>query len=107
MLGDPMVPYLIRHGLAGTLAGCMAAALLLTWQVAGVGGLVPSPDLFPVPRVVLFASFGLVFAVVALGAALMGLGGIGPRAPSATPAAAPPDRQSAPLAATPPVARQR
>ena len=76
MLGDPLVPYLIRHCLAGTLAGCMAAALLLTWQLAGVGGLVPT-DLSPVPQVMLFASFGLAFAVVALGAALMGLGGVG------------------------------
>jgi hypothetical protein len=107
--GNPLVPYLIRHGLAGTFAGWMTAGLLLTWDVAGVGRLVLASDLFPVPLLMLFAFFGLTFASVSMGAAIMGLGWAGPEGTAGTPSAAPPDRQSAPApppAPQPPAARQ-
>jgi hypothetical protein len=94
--GNPLVPYLIRHGLAGMLAGWLTAALLLGSDVAGVGGLVLTSDLFPVPLIMLLASFGLTFASCAMGAAIMGLGRAEPREPEATRRVAPPDRQSAP-----------
>jgi hypothetical protein len=93
---NPLVPYLIRHGLAGMLAGWLTAALLLGSDVAGVGGLVLTSDLFPVPLIMLLASFGLTFASCAMGAAIMGLGRAEPREPEATRRVAPPDRQSAP-----------
>jgi hypothetical protein len=94
--GDPLVSYLTRHGLAGMLAGWLTAALLLGWDLAGIGGLVLSSDLFPLPLIMLLAAFGLTFASVAMGAAIMGLGRREPQAPAATRRVAPPDRQGAP-----------
>ncbi len=109
MLGDPLVPYLVRHGLAGTLAGWLTAGLLLAWNVAGVGGLVLTSDLFPVPLFMLFASFGLTFASVSMGAAIMGLSRAEPREGKPNQPAASPRPQSAlatTLATSPPAGRR-
>ena len=106
-----MVPYLIRHGVAGALAGWLTVTLLLAWDIAGVGGLVLSSDLFPVPLFMLFAGFGLTFASVAMGAAIMGLGRAEPEAPAAKRRAARPEAQSAPATSSfprfPQTARRR
>lgn len=66
MTGNPLVPYLIRHGLAGMFGGWLTAAFLLGWDVAGVGRLVLTSDLFPVPLIMLLTSFGLTFASCAM-----------------------------------------
>ena len=67
--GPPLVPYLIRHGLVGTLAGWLTVAALLAIDTGGLGTLVMASDLFPVPLVMLFGFFGLTFAGVAMAAA--------------------------------------
>ncbi|HEX3209596.1 MAG TPA: hypothetical protein VHQ91_09470 [Geminicoccaceae bacterium] len=110
MTGNPLVPYLIRHGLAGMLGGWLTAAFLLGWDVAGVGRLVLTSDLFPVPLIMLLTSFGLTFASCAMGAAIMGLGRPEPREPAATRRVAPQDRQDVPapiVARHSPAARRR
>jgi hypothetical protein len=93
---NPLVAYLVRHGVAGMLAGWLTAGLLLGSDVAGVGRLVLTSDLFPVPLIMLLTSFGLTFASCAMGAAIMGLGRAEPREPAATRRVAPPDRPAAP-----------
>jgi hypothetical protein len=83
VIRNPLVPYLIRHGLAGALAGWLTVAALLACDVGGIGTLAFASDLFPVPLIMLFWFFGLTFASVAMGAAIMGLG----RSKSTTPTA--------------------
>ena len=95
MTVNPLVGYLLRHGLAGTLAGWLTAALLLAADVGGIGTLAVASDLFPLPLVMLFFFFGLTFASVAMGAAIMSLGRGQPRGPAAVRSAGSPGRQSA------------
>jgi hypothetical protein len=97
MIRNPLVAYLIRHGLAGMLAGWLTVALLLAWDVGGVGTLALASDLFPVPLIMLFGFFGLTFASVAMGAAIMSLGRIEPSGPAAARSAGRPDPQSEPV----------
>ncbi len=97
MSGNPLVPYLIRHCLAGTLAGWVAVGLLVTSDVGGVGTLVLASDLFPVPLLMLFGFFGLTFASVAMGAAIMSLGRTEPQGPAATRSAGPRESRTAPV----------
>jgi hypothetical protein len=68
------VAFLIRHGLAGIIAGWIAVAALLWIDVGGLGQLVMTSDLLPLPLVMLLAFFGISFGSVALGSAIMGLG---------------------------------
>ncbi len=95
MIRNPLVAYLIRHGLAGMLAGWLTVAMLLAWDVGGVGTLALASDLFPVPLIMLFGFFGLTFASVAMGAAIMSLGGTEPRGPRIAPSGIPPDPRGA------------
>jgi hypothetical protein len=87
------VAFLIRHGLAGLIAGWIAVGALLGLDVGGLGRLVMTSDLFPLPLVMLLAFFGITFGSVALGSAIMGLGHGGPAGaadrlvPAAPPAA--------------------
>jgi hypothetical protein len=71
---DGLVVLLIRHGLAGAAAGWATAGLLLWTDTAGIGLLVATSDLWPIPLIMLVWSFGLTFGSVAMGAAIMGLG---------------------------------
>jgi hypothetical protein len=100
--GNPLVPYLIRHGLAGMFAGWLTVTTLLVFDTGGIGRLVLGSDLFPVPLIMLLAAFGVTFASSAMGAAIMGLGRAEPREPAAMRRAAPRDRQGG---ATPTLAR--
>jgi hypothetical protein len=97
VIRNPLVAYLIRHGLAGTLAGWLTVAGLLALDVGGLGTLSFASDLFPAPLVMLFGFFGLTFASVAMGAAIMSLGRVEPRGPAAARSVAPPDPRSAPM----------
>ncbi len=47
---------------------------MLWTDLAGLGTLAAASDLRPIPHLMLFASFGLTFGGVAMGAAVMGLG---------------------------------
>lgn len=99
MISDPWVAYLIRHGLAGTLAGWLTVVGLLALDVGGLGTLSFASDLFPMPLVMLFGFFGLTFASVAMGAAIMSLGRVEPRGPAAVRRMGSPDPQDAPATA--------
>jgi hypothetical protein len=108
--GDPLVPYLIRHGLAGTLAGWLTVTGLLALDVGGLNTLVLASDLFPIPLIMLFWVFGLTFASLAMGAGVMALARAEPREPAAArPAAAqgPQSAAAAPPAPPRPAARRR
>jgi hypothetical protein len=61
--------FLLGHGLAGMLAGAITVAILLWSDVAGLGTLVATSDLWPLPLIMLLISFGLAFGSVALGTA--------------------------------------
>ena len=73
-MNDPLVQLLIRHCLAGIAAGWITVALILWTDLAGVGTLAAASDLWPIPHLMLFASFGLTFGAAAMGAGVMGLG---------------------------------
>jgi hypothetical protein len=68
------VLFLIRHGVAGILAGWTAVGGLLCLNTAGLGDLVMASDLFPLPLLMLLAFFGITFGSLALGSAIMALG---------------------------------
>jgi hypothetical protein len=68
------VAFLIWHCLAGIAAGWTTVGGLLWLNVAGLGSLVMSSDLFPLPLLMMLASFGLTFGSVAVGSAVMALG---------------------------------
>ena len=70
---NELVPYLIRHCLAGFAAGWSTVALILWTDLAGVGTLATASDLWPIPHAMLFAFFGLTFGAAAMGAAIMAL----------------------------------
>ena len=97
MICNFLVAYLIRHGLAGAVAGWLTAAALLASDVGGIRTLVLASDLFPVPLIMLLASFGLTFASVAMGAAIMSLGRVAPRGSAADRSGGSQGRQSAPV----------
>ncbi len=110
MIRDPLVACLIRHGLAGALAGWLTVVGLLALDVGGLGTLAFASDLFPVPLVMLFGFFGLTFASVAMGAAIMSLGRAGPAGGGRARPAGRRGRRSAPaLTSAPcgPAARRR
>jgi hypothetical protein len=69
----PWAAFLIRHCLAGMAAGWTTVGGLLWLDVAGLGGLVISSDLFPLPLLMLLASFGLTFGSVAVASGIMGV----------------------------------
>lgn len=71
---DPLVPYLIRHGLAGVLAGWLTVIVMLGLDLLGLGMLVANSDLWPIPLLMLLAFFGLSFGSFAMGAAIMNIG---------------------------------
>lgn len=71
---DPFVPYLIRHCIAGILAGWMTVGLLLGLDVRGLGTLVAASDLWPVPLIMLAMFFAITFGSVAMAAAIMSIG---------------------------------
>lgn len=66
--------FLVWHCLAGVVAGWTVVGGLLWSDVAGVGRLVMTSDLFPVPLVMLLGAFAITFGSVAIGSAIMGLG---------------------------------
>lgn len=70
----PLVPFLIRHCLAGALAGWTAVGIMLWLDVAGVGRLVLASDLWPLPLLMLLGGFGITFGSAAMGAGVMALG---------------------------------
>ena len=70
---NQLVPLLVRHGLAGAAAGWVTVGLLLWTDTAGIGLLVAASDLWPIPLIMLFWSFGVTFGSVAMGAAVMGI----------------------------------
>ena len=69
-----LVGFLAFHCLAGVIAGWIVIGGLLRLDVAGLGGLVMTSDLFPVPLLMLLAAFAITFGSVAMGSAIMGLG---------------------------------
>ena len=69
-----IVGFLVSHCLAGVTAGWTVVGGLLWLDVAGLGGLVITSDLFPVPLLMLLAAFAITFGSVAMGSAIMGLG---------------------------------
>ncbi len=71
---NELVPFLIRHCLAGIAAGWTTVGLMLWTDLAGIGTLAAASDLWPIPHLMLFAFFGLIFGSVAMGAAIMALG---------------------------------
>ncbi len=71
---DPLVPYLIRHALAGVLAGWVTVVVLLGLDVLGLGTLVSASDLWPIPLLMLLLFFGFTFGSVAMAAAIMSIG---------------------------------
>jgi len=64
---------LIRHGCAGAAAGWLTVGLLLWTDTAGIGLLVAASDLWPIPLIMLLWSFGVTFASLAMGAAVMSI----------------------------------
>jgi hypothetical protein len=68
------VSFLAWHCLAGVIAGWTMLGGLLWLDVAGLGVLVMTSDLFPVPLLMLLAAFAITFGAVAMGSAIMGLG---------------------------------
>ena len=68
------VAFLIRHCLAGMLAGSTTVGGLLWLNVASLGSLVISSDLLALPLLMMPASFGLTFGGVAVASTIMGLG---------------------------------
>ena len=66
--------FLAVHCLAGVIAGWTMVGGLLWLDVAGLGVLVMSSDLFPLPLLMLLAAFAITFGAVAMGSAIMGLG---------------------------------
>lgn len=69
-----LVGFLVYHCLAGIIAGWTVVGGLLWLDVAGLGGLVMTSDLFPVPLLMLLVAFAITFGSVAMGSAIMGLG---------------------------------
>ena len=69
-----LVGFLVCHCLAGIIAGWTVVGGLLWLDVGGLGGLVMTSDLFPVPLLMLLAAFAITFGSVAMGSAIMGLG---------------------------------
>jgi hypothetical protein len=69
-----LVRFLVVHCLAGVIAGWTMVGGLLSLNVAGLGGLVMTSDLFPVPLLMLLAAFAITFGGRAAGSAIMGLG---------------------------------
>jgi hypothetical protein len=68
------VRFLIGHCAAGVLAGWATVGGLLWLNTTGLRDLVMTSDLFPLPLVMLLASFGITFGSVAMGSAIMALG---------------------------------
>jgi hypothetical protein len=68
------VAFLIRHCVAGMLAGWTAVGGLLWLNTTGLRDLVMASDLFPLPLLMLLAFFGITFGSLALGSAIMALG---------------------------------
>lgn len=71
---DPLVPYLIRSGLAGVFAGWVTVILMLGLDLFGLGELVAASDLWPIPLLMLLAFFGITFGSLAMGGAIMSIG---------------------------------
>ena len=69
-----LVRFLVVHCVAGMIAGWTMVGGLLWWDVARLGGLVMTSDLFPVPLLMLLAAFAITFGALATGSAIMGLG---------------------------------
>jgi hypothetical protein len=60
--------FLIRHGLAGSVAGWTTVGGLLWLDLAGPGNLLTTSDLFSNPLLLLLALFGITFGSVAVAA---------------------------------------
>ena len=56
------------------IAGWTMVGGLLWWDVARLGGLVMTSDLFPAPLLMLLAAFATTFGGLATGSAIMGRG---------------------------------
>jgi hypothetical protein len=71
---NPLIPFLIRHGLAGALAGWLFVGALLGLDVSGLGTLVfGAPDWW-LPLGLLLFGVSVTFGSLAMGAGIMGLG---------------------------------
>lgn len=71
---NPLIPFLIRHGLAGGLAGWLFVGTLLAFDVSGLGTLIfAAPDWW-LPLGLLLFGVSITFASLAMGAGIMGLG---------------------------------
>jgi len=73
-MDDPLIRFLLRHCLAGVLAGWTMVALLLLLDVAGLGTLVFASEGWLVALVMLMVFFAITFGSVAMGGAVMSLG---------------------------------
>ncbi len=74
VMANPLVPFLLWHGLAGMLAGWLTAGLVLAVDLGQLRQLIFGGELWLVPLVMLFGGFALTFASLAMGAGIMGLG---------------------------------
>ena len=72
--GASFMGFLACHFAGGMVAGWTMLGGLLWLDVAGLGGLVMSSDLFPVPLLMLLVAFATTFGGVATGSAIMALG---------------------------------
>jgi hypothetical protein len=73
-MSDPWIAFLLKHALAGVLAGWTAVALLLWTDVGRLGTLILAAEQPWLPFGMLLAGFGITFGSVAMGAAIMSLG---------------------------------
>lgn len=71
---NPLIPFLIRHGLAGMSAGWLFVGALLGLDVAGLGTLIfAAPDWW-LPLGLLLFGISITFSSLAMGAGIMSLG---------------------------------
>lgn len=73
-MSNPLVPFLLRHGLAGALAGWLFVGALLALDMGRLGTLIfASPDWW-LPLGLLLFGVSVTFSSLAMGAGIMSLG---------------------------------
>jgi len=73
-MSDPWIAFLLKHCLAGVLAGWLVVALLMITDVGRLGTLILAAEQPWLPLGMLLAAFAITFGSVAMGAAIMSLG---------------------------------
>lgn len=81
-MSNPLIPFLIRHCLAGVLAGWMFLGALLGLDLAGLRTLILAEAAWWLPLGMLAFGVAVTFGSAAMGAGIMGLGRTHPPAGS-------------------------